>query len=91
MFSYPWLHGTDRITASCQRGRVGFLPSRWLPAEQEYYWSAGWQEGEQGPCVSWRLVAASNQQCRRRHPLAVERQRRLMPAAYGPTSTSKSA
>jgi hypothetical protein len=24
-----------------------FLPSRWLPADQEYFWSAEWQAGEQ--------------------------------------------
>lgn len=24
-----------------------FLPIRWLPTDQEYYWSADWQAGEQ--------------------------------------------
>lgn len=53
--------GEDQTTTAAPTGGLGevststlpqgaqevrFMPARWLPAEQEYYWSEAWQGGE---------------------------------------------
>ncbi len=48
--SSPSLLGLGQETSSdtpVSVGEVQLLPARWLPREQEYYWTEGWQAGEQ--------------------------------------------
>jgi hypothetical protein len=48
--SSPGFSGWGQETGSDTPASVDevlFLPARWLPREQEYYWTEGWQAGEQ--------------------------------------------